>query len=501
MASACAGTTGGEDKPFIYSNVTDFPDLDPSISFSNDSVITSNCYETLTFYNIPGSAEVLSPKLATSWESNPESTVWTFYLREEVSFQDGEPFNAEAVKSSIERTQALGLGASYIWGSVESIEIVDDLTVRFNLAYPAPLDLVASSGYGAWIFSPKADEYGSERFQEGYCAGTGPYSIESYEPGSRLVMARNDDYWGGWSDGQFDTFVVEIDEDPTVRQLKIESGDADFTYDVPPDNLDSLNANEDVTLYANAAFQNLLGLINTRKPPLDDPLVRQAISYTFPYTEFLETVMVGRATLASGPIPAGMWGHSEDLFRYTYDLDKAAALLAEAGHPDGGFSLTITHVTGDLDEQQVAEVWKAELAKVGIDLQIQAMAWEAQWALGQSDPQNAQDVFLFYWWPDYVSPISWLYSMFRTEEETLFNLGYYANADFDALIDEADATSGVDRPAATQMFIDAQQMLIDDAAALFLFDVANAHLARADIKGYADNPAYPHVVFAYDLSR
>ncbi|NIA24509.1 MAG: ABC transporter substrate-binding protein [Gammaproteobacteria bacterium] len=486
---------------FVYSNVTDFPDLDPSVSFSNDSVVTSNCYETLTFYNPPGSAEVLSPRLATSWESNPESTVWTFHLREGVKFQDGEPFDATAVKSAIERTQVMGLGASYIWASVESIEVVDDLTVEFTLSYPAPLDLVASSGYGSWIFSPKADEYGTDWFQAGNCAGTGPYTIESYEPGSRLVMTRNDDYWGGWSEGQFDTVVFEIDEDPTVRQQKIESGTADFTYDVPPDNLPALEARDDLVVYTNPSFQNLLGLLNTQKPPLDDPKVRQAISYTFPYDDFVANVMGERATAAHGPVPAGMWGHSDDLFRYPYDLGKAKELLAEAGYADGGFDLLLTYATGDLDEQQVAEVWKADLAKVGINLDVQAMTWEAQWALGQSDPQSAQDVFLFYWWPDYVSPISFLYSMFRSEDETLFNLGYYKNAEFDALIDKADATSGVDREAATQMFIDAQKMLVDDAAAVFLYDVANIHVARADIKGYVDNPAYPHVVFAYDLSR
>ena len=490
-----------QNNIFVYSHVTDFPDLDPSVSFSNDSVVTSNCYETLTFYNPPGSAEVLSPKLATSWETNPESTVWTFQLREGVEFHDGEVFDAAAVKASIERTKELGLGASYIWDSVETITVIDDLTVEFSLSYPAPLDLIASSGYGSWIFSPKADEYGTEWFEAGNCAGTGPYTIDSYDPGSRLVMTRYEEYWGGWADDQFDTIAFEIDEDPTVRQQKIESGVADFTYDIPPDNLAALEARDGVTVYTNPSFQNLLGLLNTEKPPMDDPKVRQAISYTFPYEAFVENVMGNRATVARGPVPAGIWGHSDDLFHYTYDLDQAAQLLTEAGHEGGGFDLLLTYVTGDLDEQQLAEVWKAELAKVGVNLEVRAMTWESQWALGQSDPQEAQDIFVMYWWPDYVSPISFLYSMFRSEDETLFNLGYYSNSEFDTMIDEADALSGVDREAATQMFIDAQETLVEDAAAAFFYDVGNVHVARSDIVGYVDNPAYPHVVFMYDLSR
>ncbi len=487
---------------FVYASTSSFPDLDPAASFSNDILIMANCYETLTFYNPPGSAEVIGPKLATSWETTDDDTVWTFRLREGITFHDGEPFNAEAVKGAIENTIELGLGASYIWAPLDSIEVVDEYTVQFNLMWPAPLDLIASAAYSAWIYSPTAyAENGTDWFNEGNCAGTGPYNIDDYERGARLVMTQNEDYWGGWSEGQFDTAVMLVTEDPIVRQQMIEAGTADLTFEVPPDNIATIAASDDVTLYANPSFQIMLGLLNTQKPPLNDPLVRQAISYSFPYEQFMQIVMGERAAQSYGVIPAGMWGHSDDLFQYSYDLDKARELLDEAGHPDGGFDLVYTYTTGDLDEQQAGELWKAELAQLGVNLELQPMTWEAQWGLAQSGPENAQDIFLFYWWPDYVSPISFLFNMFRTEEEPLFNLGYYSNPEFDDLIDTADAISGSDREGATQMFIDAQQILIDDAAAIFFYDVANTHLVRSDIQGFVDNPAYPHVAFVYELSR
>jgi peptide/nickel transport system substrate-binding protein len=473
----------GEPNVFVYATNTTWPDIDPAISFSDDSKITSNCYETLTVYNPPGSAELLGPGLATSWEADEDNMVWTFHLREGVTFHDGEPFNAEAVKGAIENTIEIGAGASWIWAPVESIEAVDEYTVQFNLIYPAPMDLVVSAGYQAWIYSAKAyAEHGTEWFNEGNCAGTGPYTIESYDRGSRLIMTRNEDYWGGWSEGQFDKVVFEVVEDPVVRQQMIEAGTADFTYEIPPDNLAALEARDDLVVYTNQSLMNMLGLMNTKKPPLDDPLVRQALSYTFPYQQIIEGVMGDRAVQSHGAIPAGMWGHGEDLFQYSNDLDKAGDLLTEAGYPDGGFDLVYTFGTGDLAEQTAGEMWKAELDKLGINLDVQGMTWEAQWALG-------------------VSPISWLYGMFRSEEETLFNLGYYSNETFDELIDTADAISGTDREQASDMFIEAQQILIDDAAAIFIYDIANTHVARADIKGYVDNPAYPHVVFAYQLSR
>jgi peptide/nickel transport system substrate-binding protein len=168
---------------FVYAHGPTFPDIDPSISFSNDSVVMGNACETLVFYNPPGSKQVLSPQLATSWESSSDGLTWTFHLRKGVKFHDGTDFNAEAVEYSVERTINLGLGAAFIWDSVEGVNVIDDYTV----GYAAPLDLVAASGYGAWMFSPTCTEAqgekASEWFNEGHGCGSGPYVIESYERG------------------------------------------------------------------------------------------------------------------------------------------------------------------------------------------------------------------------------------------------------------------------------------------------------------------------------
>ena len=167
-----------------------------------------------------------------------------------------------------------------------------------------------------------------------------------------------------------------------------------------------------------------------------------------------------------------MGAHGADLLQYSQDLDKARELLAEAGYPDGGLSLVYTHVASDLDEQQVGELWRASLAEIGVDLEIRGLAWQAQWDLAINDPASAQDAFGFYWWPDYITPNSWLTGMFVSEEEPFFNLSYYSNPAFDDLVATAASTSGYDRAAAEDMYLAAQELLLDDAAAIYVVDLA-----------------------------
>ena len=479
-----------------YAHPTTFPDLDPSSGFSNENVVMANVYETLTFYDTD---DTVQPKLATEWEVGEDGLSWTFTLREGVTFHDGAPLTAEAVKASLERTMELGLGAAFILDPVESIEVMDDLMVRFNLGYEAPLDLILSSGYGAWIMSPEAIPQEGDWFNAGNSGGTGPYTIQSYSPGESLVLSAYEEYWGGWEEGQFGTVVFDVIEEPTLREQMIRSGEADFTYNLPFDSYTALETQEDLVVDTTPSFQMLYGLLNTQQAPLDDVRVRRALSYAFPYETIRDNLYGAQGSAAAGAVPSGMWGALEE-GGGSYDLEQAQALLEEAGQADG-FDLLYTYAADNLEEQLVGELWKAELAKLNVDLELQGLTWEAQWELGQSGPEGAQDIFTMYWWPTYVTPYDFLFSMFHSEDEPFFNLGYYSNPEFDTLIDEANALSGTDREAASVKYQEAQRLLNEDAAGVFMIETPDVHVIRADIQGYENNPAYPHVVFWHDLSR
>ena len=262
---------------------TSFPDLDPSTSFSNDNAVVANVYEPLVWYKpaVDGKDATLEPGLALSWTASDGGKTWTFKLREGVNFHDGTAFDSAAVKFSIERTKKINGGAAFIWGQVTGIETPDASTVVFKLSDAAALDQVASSGYAAWMISPKAADKDAAWFNAGNDAGTGTYTIASHAPGQQTILKVYDKYWGGHPDGHFTDVVMQIVEDPILRQQKIESGEADWTMQLPTENLGKFKDSVDVALVVNPAFQNLFGMLNTAKKPLDNPKVRQALYMRF----------------------------------------------------------------------------------------------------------------------------------------------------------------------------------------------------------------------------
>lgn len=489
----------------IYGYQSEMITLDPSTEFSNSIVVLANVYECLVKYTPDG----LKPWLATSWESNKNGTIWTFHLRKGVKFHTGNLMTAEDVKWSVERTMRMGMGPAFIWDPVKKIEVVDNYTVKFYLKYPANLPLIASSAYGAYIMDSKyLSKLGDDKaiaawFNKGQDAGTGPYMIvkDKYNPKTEIVLKKFDDYWGGWSNDQFDLAVIKIIPDASLREQMVTSGEIQITRDLPLDDLPKLKNNPNVKVDQTPSYQELYAFFNTKKAPLNNKLVRQALSYAVPYKDIVDYVLHGYGEVAKGPIPKGMLGYFEDMKTYTYNLDKAKQLLAQAGYPNGGFKLMLTYTQGDQAEAKVAEIIKAEWKKLGIDVEIRPMNWEQQWALAKSDPTKAQDILMMYWWPTYPTPYDFLFNMFHCEKEINFNLCYYCNEEFDKAIDKAVTLEGIQPDKAASLYKKAEQILVEDAPAIFLYNPDDVYVYHKSISGFKDNPGYPQVVFFYELHK
>ncbi|MEM4032128.1 MAG: ABC transporter substrate-binding protein [Zestosphaera sp.] len=511
-------TTPPPPKMIIYASLSEMTTADPSTEFSNSVMWLPLVYEPLLWYN-PITDEFI-PALATNYSSSEDGLVWTFTIRRGAVFHDGTPVTSHAVKSSIERTIALGQGAAFIWDPVESIETPDNYTVVFRLKYPAALDKIAATAYAAYIFSPKVVEYAgasnltdpkvADWFNSGNEAGSGPYKMIKWDPENEVVFEKFTDWWG-WklpdypmkSDNAPDVFKIRIIKDAVTQETLLLSGGIDIAMYVPLENIEQHQKNPNLQVVFKPSFQNLIMLINVKKPPLDNVLVRRAIAHAVPYEDIVTVARSGLARVASGPVPYGMWGHFDNL-TFKYNLSLARELLTQAGYPSGiDRKLILTYTAGDIYEARTAELIKASLAQIGIEVEIRPLSWEEQWALAQrgwEDPNVAQDFLVFYWWPDVVSPFTYLYNMFHNASK-IFNLCYYENPEFNALIEEAVTLEGVDEARALQLYYKAQKILYDDVPAVPLWDMIDLRIARAGIRNLdkAINPAYPTVVFAQVL--
>lgn len=484
-------------------NTANITTWDPVKSFSTEAAYMGNLYEQLLRINPPDSADRFTPLLATSWESSKDGKTWTFNLREGVKFHDGEPLTAEAVKMSIEAAKDHA-GASFIWAPLDTVEVVDDLTVKFNLKYAAPVDLIASSLYGAWIISPKAlqavaadDTY----FEAGVEAGTGPYMLESYKADQEIVFTRFNDYWSDWQPGQFEKVLVQIVPEAITQQQMLEGGQVDLTTRLPVANQASFKDNPDYTYYEEPSFFNYVGFFNTLRPPLDNIKVRQALSYAIPYNDIITIAAAGLGTQSRGPVPAGVWPWSADVNQYTTDMEKAKALLAEAGYPDGGFSLRLTYAAENDVEAAFAPLIKDSFAQLGVDVTIEAIAFNQQWDAAKSDPANAQDIFLLLYWPTYSDAGSDnLWSMFYWTEAPFFNLSYWKNEAFNSTLDTAIAETVTDPKNSQAKYIEAMNLLVDEAPGAFFFDTKVVFVIPKYIEGFKYNLNYPFVqYFFYQL--
>lgn len=457
-------------------------------------------YETLVRID-PLDNNKITLVLAESWKESPDHLKWTFTLKKGVKFHSGKELTADMAVRSIQRTVKKGKGASYVWDGVKEIKALDNNTIEFTLSRPLPMLYIVSSSYAAYIYNP---EYDTDWYNKGNEDGTGPYKLNSYEKDSEVILQKFDGYWGGWPKdaNKFDYAVIKIVTESVTRRQMIMTGEADIVQQMPVEDIEALKGDEDITISKVTSFQQLYAFLNTQKPPLDNKYVRQALSYLMPYENIVKHVMLGNATQARGVVPPTLWGHGKNIFQYNYNIEKARELLTKGGCPNGGFKLLYTYTAGDKNEQKVGELFKDALKKVNIDMEIRGMTVDSKYNLAKApNPKDRQDITMLYWWPDNLDPSGYLFSQFHSEEEVGFNFGYYSNKDVDKLIDDAINVSGVSIDEATKKYIEAQKIIMDECPAIMIYCEDYLRPYRSNLKGYKDNPAYPNVVFFYDLSR
>ncbi|MBY6122615.1 ABC transporter substrate-binding protein [Mameliella alba] len=468
--------------------------LDPAaVTAVNDFRILMNVYDGLVRYK-DGTLEV-EPALATDWTISEDGTEYTFNLREGVSFHDGSPFNAEAVKFNFERMlnedhpyhDTGPFPLAFFFSAVETIEVVDDLTVKFTLNAPyAPFlsNLAYPTGL---IVSPAAVEQHGSDFGRNP-SGTGPFTFAEWRSNEAVVIEGNPDYWGGAPDLQ--AVVFRPITDANTRTAEMLAGGIDLMVEVPPVALSEFQGAE-YTVHEQAGPHVWFLILNAKEGPFADKLVRQAANYAVNKTALVDDVLEGTAAVAAGPTPpAFAWAYNEDLEPYPYDPDKARALLAEAGAEGAELTFFVTEGgSGMLDPIAMGTAIQADLEAVGFDVTIETYEWNT--FLGEVNPGLAgkADMAEMAWMTNDPDTLPFL--ALRTDawpEAGGFNSGYYSNPKVDELLEAARVATDQDERA--RLYKEMQTIVQEDAPWVFVANWKQNAVTSERVEGFSLQPSF-----------
>ena len=462
VAVGCGGGGGAPQSntppnTLIVALEAEPPELDPNLSSAYvDRQVMASIYDKLVDINQEGE---IVPVLAESYEVSDDDTVYTFKLREGVEFHDGTPFNAEAVKFNLERYQEEDSVRSTEVEPIESVEVVDENTVRVTLSEPFAPFLAVLTDRAGIIASPKAIEEGNGRISKNP-VGTGPFEFVERVRGDHITVERNQGYW---RDGlpRIDRIEYRGIDDENVQYQNLQSGELDLIDSIPYVEFRDLQESGDyrVSIEPGLGYQGIW--LNVTQPPFDNEQLRQAVYRLVDREAIVKAVLrnVG-GTPANSPFSEASWAYSEESDEYPpRSVEEAKALLEEAGEPDG-FSFTLK-LDPSPASQQIGQIIQNSLEPAGIDVKLEQLEFGAL----LDDSTNGNFEALFLGWSGRIDPDLNIYDFTVTNGD--FNDSGYSNPEVDRLLNEARTTS--DRERRKELYTQVMEILHEEVPYVYLY--------------------------------
>ncbi|UVI30743.1 ABC transporter substrate-binding protein [Paenibacillus spongiae] len=319
-----------------------------------------------------GRTDLIEPSLAEKWTISDDLKTYTFTLRDGVKFNSGEPVNADAVVYSFERLQSKGEGGSlYKLANIQSVTKIDEKTVEFKLGAPNHLFLKYLATFTFSIVDPSVAEKNPDDYLTQNSAGSGAFTLEKWDPATEAVFIANKDYWKGAP--KADKIIVKFVKEASNRELLLQNGDVDVAMDIPPKDVASLAKKENLVISSEPTNRIVYLGMNAQFKPFDQLKVRQAIHYLIPQDKLIQDVVYGQGAPMTSSISSKSPAHSAEGYVYEYNVEKAKALLKEAGL-ENGFTFDLTVNSSTQDYEDIAVLLKSELEKVGVTLNINKVA-------------------------------------------------------------------------------------------------------------------------------
>lgn len=485
LMTGCTAAPTEEKQKVVRINITAEPDnLDPWLSAATDTeAIFHNVFEGLCLYDTTGA---IIPGLAESWDISEDGKTYTFHLRQDVTFHNGQKMTSADVLYSYNTLTGLGGGEPLTskFKFVESLEAPDDYTFVVHLSNPSASFLslaivaVLPQGY---------DE------QSTHPVGTGPFRFVEYTPSQRVVLEKNPDFYDmgdGDSPGRMpkiDRVEIYIMTDTAAIVSALRSGQLDIACTISAEDAKTLESDYDIYNSPQNMVQAMF--LNHSVKPFDDLRVRQALCYALDREELITGVFGGYATNIYSNFSPLMSAYYEDSVEgaYAKDLEKAKSLLAEAGY-ENGFEMTLTVPANYQTHIDTAQVIAQQLEKIGVTAKIETIEW-GTWL--EQVYQNAQYEATIVGLSGKLDPDSILG---RYESGYSSNFFRFSNAEYDELISAARVET--DEAKRAEEYRRCQQILTEEAAAVYLTDPNLTTACRRDLKGFTFFP-----VTFYDFSR
>ncbi len=459
--------------------------LHPNLtSLTTDWIVLEQIMDPLVVLGPDGTYQ---PWLATEWSVSDDGLVWTFKLRDDVTFSNGEPFNAESVRYTFDNAINIEKSSqTTVINEFEKINVIDDYTIETVTNRPNPIWLSQISHM--FMMPPQySEEVGAQGFNEAP-VGTGGYTFVEWVKDDHVTVEKNPDWWNG--EPQVDRITFRTIPEASARVASLQAGETDIIEVVPFDSIAQIEGQDGLAVLDRGGAITYIGLDTLRGLPTENKLVRQAMNYAVDAEAIAEFILSGRAQA----VPGGLWpvspGWDPNLPFYN-DKEKAKELLAEAGYPDGfEIKFNIAQVQGMLQYKEVAEAVQAELAQVGITANIEELETAAMF-----DAYSAKE-FEMYFFPWRSNPE--VARHFNTLLHSQTRGYYYANPDMDVLIDdfmtEMDPATRAEKGKVLNEFVH------DESPWIFMYVEQEAFGVNESRVKWNINPSSVDMFFASELS-
>ena len=503
LIGANVNVAHADDNTLIVAVTHDLSNMDPTLA-SGDTVVwevLTNVYDWLIDYAVVnetsgkrfGHPDLFVGALADHFVWSNDGHTLTFHIRKGLKFSNGDPLDAEAVKFTFDRIYDQGgvtvgnMALSEV-PTKDHVRMIDSHTIEMTLDRANGMIFGNMAQLGNAILNPKvvkphmtADDPYAHEWLANNTQGTeqGPYRMESWDIGNQWVLVRNEHY--NREPAKLERIIFKVIPDASSRLAQLVSGAVDIAKDIPTIDIKSVENNPDITIVRNPT--RMLGYLGMSAdfPPFDNVKVRQAVSYAIPYDTIIDDVLNGYAIPMKSPLPVGTPTHSSEFNQYKHDPEKAKALLAEAGFPNG-FKTTLEIPVGSQEAKETAMYVQQSLAEVGVDIDIVELPGAAYF--GKIQQHELGFYFANFWISINNDPMYHFYWKFL---HACCNYTDTKNDRVNELIEQWTVTT--DLVGREKASLEIQKILVDEAAWVYLYHPEQIIAMRSNVKGHVFYPA------------